>query len=66
MPIQNMKQNKSNEYTPKPIDIESVIPFKTPMELYQALKNLYKDEELVELEIDKDHVITRTLKNPEN
>lgn len=61
-----MKQNKSNEYTPKPIDIESVIPFKTPMELYQALKNLYKDEELVELEIDKDHVITRTLKNPEN
>lgn len=54
-----------NKYTPKPIDIVSVMPFKTPMEMYQALKNLYKNEELVELEIDKDHVITRTLRNPE-
>lgn len=66
MPCTEYEAEQFNKYTPKPIDIESVIPFKTPMELYQALKNLYKDEELVELEIDKDHVITRTLKNLEN
>lgn len=55
----------NEQTTPKPIDKVSDISFNTPMEMYQALKNLYKNEEIVELEINKDHVITRTLRNSE-
>lgn len=58
-----MEQNKSNKFIPKPIDTVSVVPLESPMELYQALKNLYNNEELVGFEIDKDHVIIRTLGN---
>jgi len=65
MPCTEYEAERFNEYTPKPIDKVSDISFNTPMEMYQALKNLYKNEEIVELEIDKDHVITRTLRNPE-
>jgi len=52
-----------NKFPPKPIETLSVVPLESPIELAQALKNLYKNEELVGLEIDKDHVIIRTLRN---
>lgn len=58
-----MEHNKSNKFIPKPIETLSVVPLESPIELAQALKNLYKNEELVGLEIDKDHVIIRTLGN---